>query len=221
MTIRAKYELELEKLKVKLVLMAKSVNQQIENAIEALVNKDLELAKKVAQSDDIIDNYEQEIESMCLKILLTQQPVATDFREVSSILKIITDLERIGDQAEDIAGIVIDLISTCYERKLVHIPAMTKIARQMVSDSIISYVNVDLDLAQSVIDMDDKLDELYRTVRKELVIEMKNDVCPENISCDADVALSLMIVAKYLERIGDHSVNICEWVQYYKTGIHK
>lgn len=215
MPIRAKYELELEKLKVKLILMAKSVNHQIESSVESLIHKDVELARKVVIADDIIDDYEEEIEGICLKILLTQQPVATDFREVSSILKVITDLERIGDQAEDIANIVIDLMNTNYERKLVHIPAMTKIAVEMVSDSIRSYVSADLDLAKLVIKKDDVMDDLYTTVKSELVDEIKTGIC------DADVALSLLIVAKYLERIGDHSVNICEWAEYYKTGEHK
>lgn len=215
MSIRAKYESDLEKLKIKLVQMAKSVNLQIENSVNSLINKDIELARQVANSDDIIDNFERDIESTCLKILLTQQPVASDFREVSSILKMITDLERIGDQAEDIANIVIDLMNTNYERKLVHIPAMTKIAIDMVSNSIKSYVNADLELAKVVIKRDDEVDDLYMTVKSELVEEIRADVC------DAEVALSLLIVAKYLERIGDHSVNICEWVEYYKTGEHK
>ncbi len=215
MSIRAKYEQELEKLKVKLVLMAKNVNNQIEKAVESLINKDIVLANKIIAFDSEIDASEKEIESICLRLLLTQQPVATDFREISSILKIITDLERIGDHAEDIANLVVELTNTDYEKKLVHIPAMTKIALAMVQRSITSYINADLELAQDVIAMDDKMDELYLIVKLELVREIKEEIC------DADVALSLLIIAKYLERIGDHSVNICEWVEYYRTGEHK
>lgn len=214
MSIRIKYEQELSSMQNKLVYMCRQVEVAIEKSVTALVKRDKDLSAEVIADDKKIDNLEREIEQDCLKILLMEHPVAKDFREVSAALKMITDLERIADQASDISEIALQFNDEKYIKKLEHIPLMAELAIGMVKDSVESYLNRDLNLARGLDERDDKVDELFETVKKDLVELIKVD------GNNADQAILLMMIAKYLERIGDHAVNIGEWVEYAVMGQH-
>jgi phosphate transport system protein len=214
MSIRARYEKELQGVFDNLVLMCRHIEVAIENCVKALTDRDFELAKAVYQEDKQIDRLERDIEQACLKILLMEHPVANDFREVSAALKMITDLERIGDQARDIAEITLHFGDMEYTKKLVHIPQMATIVIQMVKDGVQAYINRDLELARSLDKTDDKVDALFNTVMSDLAAQIKKN--PDK----AERAIMLMMINKYLERIGDHAVNIGEWVEYAITGNH-
>ncbi len=214
MSIRIKYEQELSTVQNKLVLMCRLTELAIEKSVTALVRRDKELSSEVIADDKNVDNLEREIEQDCLKILLMEHPVAKDFREVSAALKMITDLERIADQASDISEIALQFKDEKYIKKLEHIPLMAELAIGMVKDSVESYLNRDLALARGLDARDDKVDELFETIKKDLVELIKAD------GNNADQAILLMMIAKYLERIGDHAVNIGEWVEYAIIGQH-
>ncbi len=215
MSIRNKYEAELGQMSHKLIAMCRAAEQAIENSINALVNRDREMSKEVIAEDKTIDNMEHDIEQDCLKILLMEHPVAGDFREVSAALKMITDLERIADQAADISEIALQFGDEEFIKEPEHISLMAKLAIGMVKDSVQSYINRDLDLALSLDRRDDRVDLLFETVKKDLIglIGQSAD--------NADQAILFMMIAKYLERIADHAVNIGEWVEYSITGNHK
>ena len=201
MSIRKIFEEELAELKTQLVEMCRLTEQMISDAITALVNKDRELGKSIGEADKRVDEYEMAIEKKCMRILLKQQPVAKDFREVSTALKMITDIERFGDQAADIGELVYSMPGEKYIKELTHTKAMGNLAIKMVRESVNSFINNDAKLADEVIALDDKMDELFDTVKTELI--------------------ELMMVAKYLERIGDHAVNVAEWTKYNETGVHQ
>lgn len=214
MSIRKVFEEELSQLKTELVEMCRLTEQMIDNAITALVNRDRELGKSIGQTDKRVDEYEMDIEKKCMRILLKQQPVAKDFREVSTALKMITDIERFGDQASDIGDLVYTMPGEKYVKKLTHITAMGNLAVKMARESVNSFINNDEKLADEVIKLDDEMDKLFATVKSELIELIKKD-------CSAgDQAIELMMVAKYLERIGDHAVNVAEWTKYNETGVH-
>lgn len=215
MSIRNKYEGKLICIFNKLITMCRVAEIAIEKAITALVHRDKALSKEVIDEDKIVDNLEHEIEQDCLKVLLMEHPVASDFRDVSAALKMITDLERIADQAADISEIALQFGDGEYIKKLEHIPLMAKIASGMVKDGVQSYINRDLALARSLAARDDRVDELFETIKTDLAELIRADVN------NADQAILLMMIAKYLERIGDHAVNIGEWVEYAVTGYHK
>ncbi|MCL2437436.1 MAG: phosphate signaling complex protein PhoU, partial [Clostridiales bacterium] len=177
--------------------------------------QDVGLARKTIAADDEIDDHEREIASLCLKLILQQQPVANDLRFVSSVLKIVTDLERIGDHAADISEITLLLAGKPFIKKLEHIPLMAKETMHMLKMSIDAYVKRDLQLAKQVIEHDDVVDDLFITVRNELVELIHKD------SSNGDQAIDLLMIAKYFERIGDHATNIAEWVIFALTGTHK
>ena len=214
MSSRTRYENELKSVTDNLILMCRYIEIAIEKCIKALCDKDYALAKEVYDDDQIINKMERDIEQTCLKILMMQQPVASDFREISAALKMITDLERIGDQAQDIAEITMQFGDEEYIKKLEHIPMMAEIAIQMVKDSVNAYINRDLELARSLDKTDDKVDELFNIVMRDLTVLVKKN--PDN----AEQAILLMMIAKYLERIADHAVNIGERVEYAITGNH-
>jgi phosphate transport system protein len=214
MSIRASYEKELKGIFDNLILMCRHIEYAIENSIKALKEGDYELAKRVYDEEPIVDVLEREIEQACLKILLLEHPVARDFRDVSAALKMITDLERIGDQARDIAEITMQFGEKGYAWKLEFIPIMAAIVVQMVKDGVQAYINRDLELARSLDAADDKVDELFERVMSDLIRAIKSN--PEK----AEQAVMLMMVNKYLERIGDHAVNVGEWVEYAITGNH-
>ncbi|MDR2532376.1 MAG: phosphate signaling complex protein PhoU [Oscillospiraceae bacterium] len=215
MSVRSKFDEQLEMLNISLIEMGEIVEKAIKDATKALVDKNVELAKKTVEFDNEIDDKEKEIERLCLKIILQQQPVANDLRLVSSVLKIITDLERIGDHAADISEITLLLADCRYIKELTHIPMMAEETMKMVTKSIDAFVKKDLELAKEVIVYDDIVDNLFIVVKEELT-----ELIKEN-AANTDQAMDLIMVAKYFERIGDHATNIAEWVVFSLTGLHK
>lgn len=215
MSIRKKYFVELEEINQKLLLMQKKVISAIQESINALLNKDSLLIEDTFRKEKEIDSLERDIEQECLKILLMEHPVAGDFREVSAALKMITDLERIGDNTRDICEIALQFNGKTYIKRLEHIPEMAKNAIAMVKDSVQSYIDQDLELARGLDKRDDRVDDLFEIVKKDLILLIKLD------SSSADDAIMILMIAKYLERIADHAVNIGEWVDYCITGSHQ
>lgn len=213
--MRKLFDEQLKELNIEMIKMAGQVETAIAGASEALIKNDITLAKQVMGGDEIVDDMEKKIEHLCLKLLLQQQPVATDLRRVSTALKMTTDLERIGDQAADIAELTLKIGKT----DNVHIPQMAKAVIRMVTDSINAYVNSDEKLANDVMAEDDRVDKLFVKIRDEL-IEMAAD-SREKGKQVGEQTIDLLMVAKYLERIGDHAVNIAEWVIFSVTGVHK
>lgn len=211
--MREYYTAQLETLNTNMIQMGALCEDAISAAIQSLLEDDRTIAKKVADTELEIDQMERDIERQCMRLLLMQQPVATDLRVVSSALRMIADLERIGDQAFDIADITKSGSFQGFSGK-VHIKEMAKAAIHMVTDSVDSYVKQDVQLAMRVTEEDDVVDELFLKVRRELAELIHTD---QNAS---EQALDLLMIAKYLERIGDHAVNVSEWVIYSVTGKH-
>ena len=212
--MRNRFDRQLCQLNDELIEMGELIEKAIEDTIKALVSQDVELANAVINMDDEIDAKEKEIENLCLKLLLQQQPVAKDLRLISSALKMITDMERIGDHATDISEITIELSSQKYIKKLEHIQQMSKETMVMLVKSIEAFVNKDIDKARNVIEQDDIVDNLFITVKRELI-----GMIHENVDA-GEQSTDLLMVAKYLERIGDHATNISEWVIFSITGSH-
>ena len=213
--MRNRFDEQLEQLNNHLLEMGALIERSIENATQAMINQDVEAAKASVTADHEVDQKEREIEALCLKLLLQQQPVARDLRLISAALKMITDMERIGDQAADIAGIVSYIAREPYIKELVHLPQMGRNAIAMVRGSLDAYVNKDLDLARKVMGMDDAIDQLFDIVKDELIDHIRSDASA------GSQAVDLLMIAKYYERIGDHAQNIAEWVEYALTGKHK
>ncbi len=213
--MRSRFDELLFNLNNSLIEMGALIERAIARATKALLEQDAESAKQIIAGDNIIDEKEKEIESQCLKLLLHQQPVARDLRQISTALKIITDMERIGDQAADISEICVILSKQQYIKKLEHIPEMARATVNMVTDAIDAFVKNDLTLAESVIAQDDIVDKLYVTVKKDLIALVHQDVQY------GEQAFDLLQIAKYYERIGDHAENIAEWVIFSITGKHK
>ena len=211
--MREYYTAQLETLNTNMIQMGALCEDAISAAIQSLLEDDRTIAKKVADTELEIDQMERDIERQCMRLLLMQQPVATDLRVVSSALRMIADLERIGDQAFDIADITKSGSFQGFSGK-VHIKEMAKAAIHMVTNSVDSYVKQDVQLAKRVTEEDDVVDELFLKVRRELAELIHTD---QNTS---EQALDLLMIAKYLERIGDHAVNVSEWVIYSVTGKH-
>lgn len=212
--MRNRFDKELELLNNELIEMGGLVERAIEDATRALINKDIELARRVIDSDDEINSMEKSIENRCLRLLLQQHPVAGDLRLISSILKMITDLERIGDQAQDISEITLFIIEEDYIKDLIDIPEMAKTTMGMVKNSINAFIIKDIELAKKVISEDDIVDNLFDEIKKDLI-----DLIREDIN-NGHQAVDLLMIAKYFERIGDHAQNISEWVLFSITGIH-
>ena len=211
--MRTKFDGQLSQLNVELIRMGALCEEAISDACKALLEGNAPLADNAKELEREIDQKESNIESLCMRLLLQQQPVARDLRTISSALKMISDMERIGDQAEDIAEL------TRFTREagpvdMVHIGDMARAVVVMVTDSVDAFVKKDLDLARKVMASDDQVDALFDQVKRELI---------QLISTDAnqgELSLDLLMVAKYLERIGDHATNIAEWVEYSLTGAH-
>ena len=211
--MRNKFDEQLEKLHVELIQMGATCEDAISAAAEALLKGDTALSDVAEEAEKDIDQREREVENLCLKLLLQQQPVARDLREISAALKMISDLERIGDQAADIAELTRYIRLTDGLSRL-HIGDMARAVIAMVTDSVDSFVKGDLALARAVRAADDQVDALFEQVKRELI---------DLIAADAaagEVGLDILMVAKYLERIGDHATNVAEWVEYSLTGIH-
>ena len=213
--MRNRFDRHLSTLNDELIEMGSMIEKSIETAIKALVNQDVDLARHAIEADEEIDRQERIIEDLCLKLLLQQQPVAKDLRLISSALKMITDMERIGDHASDISEITIALADQPYIKKLEHIQQMAKETMIMLVGSIEAFVDKDLEKANEVIKRDDVVDDLFDKVKKELI-----QMIHENAD-KGEQAADLLMVAKYMERIGDHATNISEWVIFSITGEHK
>ena len=213
--MRNRFDRQLKKLNDELIDMGSMIEKSIEKALVALVTQNVEKAREVIAYDLEIDRQEREIESLCMKLLLQQQPVARDLRLISSALKMITDMERIGDQAADIAELAIFMAEKPYIKELKHITQMGQETMVMVVTSVDAFVEKDLQKAQEVLVHDDIVDQLFDAVKSELI---------EMIHQDKEIgeqATDLLMVAKYFERIGDHATNIAEWVIYSMTGEHE
>lgn len=212
--MRRRFDEQLATLNNSLIEMGALIEQAISKATKALLEQNTALADEVMNSDTVIDEKEKDIESQCLKLLLSQQPVARDLRQISTALKMITDMERIGDQAADISDLCVYLVGQPYIKELEHVPQMANATISMVTDSIDAYVKKDAALAQSVIDHDDVVDDLYVQIKMDLIALIHQDVQ------NGEQAFDLLQIAKYYERIGDHATNIAEWVIFSITGRH-
>ncbi|HCS11930.1 MAG TPA: phosphate transport system regulatory protein PhoU [Clostridiales bacterium] len=213
--MRNRFDRELDTLNLELIKMGSMIESAIEYSSKALINQDLSLVKKVNELEIEIDDMERTIESHCLKLLLQQQPVASDLRIISTALKMITDMERIGDNAEDIAEITKNLVNQKFIKDIVHIPQMAEETTGMVKRSIDAFVNKDKKQAEEVCRSDDIVDNLFDIIKEELIEKIQ-----ENKS-NGEQAIDLLMIAKYFERIGDHAENIAEWVIFSITGEHK
>lgn len=212
--MRNRFDRQLVQLNNELIEMGGMIEKAISDTVKALVNQDIELASNVIEYDEEIDHQEREIEQLCLKLLLQQQPVAKDLRLISAALKMITDMERIGDHATDISEITIELSKESYIKKIDHIQQMAKETMVMLVQSVEAFVNKDMDKARAVIAHDDVVDDLFNKVKAELIAMIHEDVNA------GEQASDLLMAAKYFERIGDHATNISEWVIFSITGQH-
>jgi len=212
--MRNRFDEQLLLLNKEMIEMGALCEEAIAMASQALTSGDVALAAKVVPISAELDQKERDIESHCLKLLLQQQPVAKDLRVISAALKMITDMERIGDQAEDIAEIITFLNGETAS-ETVHIRDMAKETIRMVTDSVDAYVKQDVELARAVIAHDDTVDNYFDEAKSRLIDLIANN--PEN----GEYALDLLMITKYFERIGDHATNIAEWVIFSVTGVHK
>ena len=212
--MRNKFDSQLEKLNLELITMGSLCEDAISASVKGFLDDDDALCQKAVETEDEINRKERDIESICMKLLLEQQPVARDLRVISSALKMISDMERIGDQAYDIAEIA-KFIKNSNVKSKIHIKDMAAAATKMVTDSVDSFVKKDVELARAVMAYDDKVDNLFNCVKDELVQLITED------KANGEICIDLLMIAKYLERIGDHAVNIAEWVEYSITGTHR
>lgn len=213
--MRNRFDMQLETLSEQLICMGNLCEKAIANVASALKNGNLDLAKKVIKEDEEIDQMEKEVENLCLKLLLQQQPVARDLRQISAALKMITDMERIGDQTADIADIII-AAGMSEVSDLNTILEMAEATSKMVHNSVLAYVNKDLELARKVMEADDQVDDMFDLMKEKLV-----RIIAEAHGNQGEKAIDIMMITKYLERIGDHATNIAEWVEFSITGVHK
>ncbi len=212
--MRNKFDRQLSQLNTELITMGALCEEAITNAVRYLTDGDVENRNICLDADRQIDKKERDIETLCIKLILQQQPVAKDLRIVSAALKMISDMERIGDQASDIVEIApyVEEKGTLSET---HIKEMAEAAAKMVSESVDSFVKMNLDIAYSVIEHDNVVDRLFDNVKQELIKSITKG------QSDAEALMDLLMIAKYLERIGDHAENIAEWVIYSITGKHQ
>lgn len=208
--MRDKYQEDLEKLNANILKMGKMIEIAIESTVIALMGRDIQAASTVSENDEAIDNMEREIEALCMKLLLQQQPVATDLRVITAALKMVTDMERIGDHAADIAELVLQ-IPDCKYNKMDTITEISTQIIKMIHDSVNSFIQRNYDKAQIVIAQDDIVDNLYHEIKSDLIQKIKK-------TDDGEQILDYLLIAKYFERIGDHATNIAKWVVFAITG---
>lgn len=213
--MRNRFDAQLLQLNRMLIHMGDLCGIAIENATKALQDGNIQMAYDVMTADAEIDQAERDIERLCLTLLLQQQPVARDLRQISSALKMITDMERIGDQASDIAEIVVSA-QMSEATDFPKIVEMSVEVTHMVEDSIKAFVDKNLELAGNVEARDDVVDMMFDSVKNQLI-----DYIGENQGQAAHKAIDLVMISKYLERIGDHATNIAEWVTFSITGVHE
>jgi len=212
--MRKQFQEQMTDLKRSLIEMGGFIEYAIDTAVKALIKQDIAAAARAIEFDEVIDQKEREIEDACMRLLIQQQPVAGDLRKISAALKIITDMERIGDQSADISEITLLLGKDPYIKELKHTRLMAEAAISMVHKAVDAYVREDTDLAEEVIRSDDIVDGYFIEIREELCGLIQKNV--KNVH----QAFDFMMIAKYLERIGDHATNIAEWVMYSITGSH-
>ena len=212
--MRSRFDEQLSLLNKKMIEMGAECEELIALVAKALLNGDVAGARKAKEQGHIIDQMEREVEAICLKLLLQQQPVAKDLRVISAALKMITDMERIGDQAEDIAEII-PFLDGRTGAEFTDFKLMAETTCKMVTDSIDAYVKQDVDLAKAVAEHDDVVDDAFVRMKNMLI-----KLISEN-KADGEYAVDLLMIAKYFERIGDHAVNIAEWVEFSVIGVHK
>ena len=214
MSIRAHFDDELSFLNTELIKMGALCERAVSVALDVFFTHNRELAKAAQRLEKEIDAKERDIEDLCMKLILRQQPVAGDLRLISSAIKMISDMERIGDQAQDIADIAVNINDTELENRI-HIKAMSETALKMVTKSVDSFVQKDMSLAESVIAMDDEVDSGFDKIKNELIAAIDSN------GLKSEEYIDILMIAKYIERIGDHAVNIVEWVEYSLTGEHR
>ncbi|MBB2184759.1 phosphate signaling complex protein PhoU [Lachnospiraceae bacterium MD1] len=212
MTARISFEYELQQLKDNLTEMGQLIETAIEKTLEAFETQNEELAREIIQGDRNINDIEKAIESRCLSLILKQQPVARDLRIVTTALKVVTDMERIGDHAADIAELILREKRQHVYNLVKHIPEMGTVAKNMVHDAVNAFINIDIEEAREIIKRDDKVDELFDKVKEEVANLLRTS--NEHV----DQCVDILMIAKYFERIGDHAVNICEWTEFHETG---
>ena len=210
--LRKVFDEELLEIHDLLLKIGSVAEKQIFLSVEALVKQDSNMAEEVIKSDDIVDDLQKELENKCVKLLAKQQPLATDLRKIFSTSKIASDLERVADYAVDIARIAIRLKNETYIKELVDIPRIADIAKEMIKGSLDAYVEGSVENAYAVCKMDDEIDNLYRQVSNELLNVMRKD------STTILQATQFLFICKFLERIGDHITNVCEYTIYLVTG---
>ena len=213
--MRTRFDMELDNLNSDMIAMGALCENAISEAMKSLFAADKTAAQRTIQEDREIDRKEKDIEALCLRLLLQQQPVARDLRVISSALKMITDMERIGDQAADIAELIRHMHLTPVSRQNKHLSKMADAAKKMVTESIDAFVKKDAALATKVLADDDLVDSLFLKLRHDII---------EMIAADpgcGEEAVDVLMIAKYLERIGDHATNIAEWVLFSITGTHE
>ncbi len=213
--VRRNFETCLEQLNTELIKMGAIVEQAINTSIAAFKNRDIVTARDVIEKDRIIDDMEKDIESKCLSLILKQQPVAGDLRVVSTALKIVTDMERIGDHASDIAELVLDMEDEYNYDIVEHIPPMAESAVSMVHEAVEAFVERDTEKAAVIKAKDDIVDDLFEKVKKDIANILLNE--PEK----GNMSINFLMIAKYFERIGDHAENICDWIEFSQTGDYK
>lgn len=212
--MRNRFDEQLFELNREIIEMGALCEEAISNAVKALVTGDVVLAGSIKEKDNAIDQKERDIENRCMKLLLHQQPVARDLRTISAAMKLITDMERIGDQADDIAEIVVFLDGHIVDNMEL-IEEMAQETIKMVTNSVDAFVKKDIALAQQVIEQDDIVDDYFLRVKRGIISLITEQ------AVNGEVALDLLMISKYFERIGDHATNIAEWVIYSITGMHK
>ncbi len=212
--MRDYYNKQLSELEKMMCDMGQMIETAIEDAMTALLEKDQEKAKEIIQNDEKVDHQQKKIEDLCMQLLLSQQPVATDLRQISSAIKMVTDMERIGDHAADISEITLLLTQSGYPHDLTEVKKMAKETINMLKDSLDAYIEKNAQKAVKVIHQDDVVDDYFSRIKKEIIRQINES--NEGGEQEAD----LLMIIKYLERIGDHATNIAEWVLFYITGEH-
>lgn len=213
--MRNRFDRQLERLNTELIEMGELIESAIDGAVSSLTKRSEEQVRVTELIEKDINQKESDIESLCLKLLLQQQPVASDLRLISAALKMITDMERIGDQAADIADLSLFMAGEVPDERMKLLMKMADETTDMVQKSVQAFVNRDMDLAQKVCDQDDVVDDLFTQVKKDIIAWIRKD------TDTGELAMDLLMVAKYFERIGDHAVNLAEWVVFSITGQHK
>ena len=212
MTTRVEYDHELSELKHEIIRMSSLVEELLAKSMKSLVDKNIPLAKEVRKSDDVIDSMQESIEEKCVTLIATQQPLASDLRVIFASIKMATDLERIADYGVGIAKAAIRLEGEEYIKPLIDLPLMTDIACEMLRGSVQAFANKDVDLALETAKRDQRLDQLFKQIYRELLtFVLESPKCINQM-------MTFVLIARYLERVGDHIVNICEWIVYDATG---